>query len=193
MRNEKRGAKGVTKTKIALKRSVNFAFTLVELIVVVAILAILAGLAVPAYERVMQGSRASACLSNLRQLGVALNLYLGEHNMILPTLRAGRNSTSEDVPVIDNTLDKYLKDARVFACPADTRNLATITGTSYYWNTALNGQSLTNLNFLNLTADQSHIPILADKEGFHPYEANKVNVLYADGHVTKELSFFTSK
>ena len=62
------------------------------------------------------------------------------------------------------------------------------TGTSYYWNTALNGQALSNLRFL-FTTNATEIPILADKEGFHPYSENKVNILYADGHATKELKF----
>ena len=56
----------------------------------------------------------------------------------------------------------------------------------------LNGQAAGALNFLSIR-DHTHIPILSDKEGFHVYEANKVNLLYADGHVTKDLSFVTSK
>jgi len=30
---------------------------------------------------------------------------------------------------------------------------------------------------------------MMDKEGYHPYEKDKVNILYADGHATKEISF----
>ena len=70
---------------------------------------------------------------------------------------------------------------------------AATTGTSYYWNVALNGQALGSLNFLNFIEDHSRIPILSDKEGFHPYTDNKVNILYADGHATKELKFFTDR
>jgi prepilin-type processing-associated H-X9-DG protein len=53
----------------------------------------------------------------------------------------------------------------------------------------LNGQTLGNLNFLGVVAEHSRIPIVADKEGFHPYTKDKVNILYADGHATKELKF----
>ncbi len=49
-------------------------FTLVELLVVVAIIAVLAALAAPVSSRVIQSGKASACLSNLRQLGAALEL-----------------------------------------------------------------------------------------------------------------------
>jgi prepilin-type processing-associated H-X9-DG protein len=44
-----------------------------------------------------------------------------------------------------------------------------------------------------MVADHSRIPILGDKEGFHPYLEDKINLLYADGHVTKEVRFFTDK
>ena len=169
-------------------------FTLVELLVVIAVIAVIAGIAFPVFQRVTEGGRATACVSNLRQLGAGLSLYLGEHNMVMPALKAGRASLADDVPVIDNTLDKYLHGKPVFACPSDDIWAAT-TGTSYGWNTALNGQSATNLNFLGMVVDARHIPVLADKgkkrDGgdVHPYIENKVNILYADGHATKDVNF----
>jgi prepilin-type N-terminal cleavage/methylation domain-containing protein/prepilin-type processing-associated H-X9-DG protein len=174
-----------------MKRRMTKAFTLVELLVVIAIIGMLLALIFPVYERSVAGSRAAGCTSNLRQLGVALNAYLNENNMMMPTLQIARSSINDNVPVIDTTLDKYLPDKRVFACPGDNQGLALKTGTSYWWNVALNGQAVASLNFLSLVTDTTHIPILADKAGFHPYLDNKVNLLYADGHVTKDVSFFT--
>lgn len=165
------------------------AFTLVELLVTIAVIGLLTGIVVPAYEHTVQSGRATACVSNMRQLGAALNLYLGEHNMTLPTLKAGRASKSEDGPVIDDTLNAYTGDMRVFRCPGDNAKLYENTGTSYYWDVAVNGQSIANLQFLTIASDPTHIPILADKEAFHPYEKDKVNILYADGHATRDLSF----
>jgi prepilin-type N-terminal cleavage/methylation domain-containing protein/prepilin-type processing-associated H-X9-DG protein len=165
------------------------AFTLLELLAVVAVLAILLALIFPAYRRVTESGRATACISRLRQIGIALNGYLGEHDMTMPVLRGARASREEDVPVIDNTLNKYLSDLTVFACPADPK-YAAASGTSYYWNVALNGQAVADLNFLHLVDQRSHIPVLNDKEGFHPYLENKLNILYADGHATKELKFW---
>jgi len=167
------------------------AFTVIELLVVAVIIAVLVGLAVPAYTYVLQMGRATGCVSNLRQIGVALNLYLADHNATMPALQAARSSVSDNVPVIDNTLNRYAGDPRVFACPADTAGLASTTGTSYFWNSALNNQVLANLQFLAISA-LSRIPLLSDKQGFHPYIQNKVNMLYADGHATKDLNFFTS-
>lgn len=165
--------------------------TLIELLVVMAVIGILAGFAWPVYQRTVASSRAAACVSNLRQISVGLSAWVAENDNHMPTLQIARDNKTTDVPVIDNTLDKYLTDPRVFACPGDTKHFAATTGTSYCWNVALNGQSLASLNFLNLATDPTHIPIISDKEGFHPYLDDKVNVLYADGHATKDVKFFT--
>ena len=165
------------------------AFTLLELLVVMVIVAALSAMALPLLSRITQHGRTVGCLSNLQQLGGALNLYLGEHNFLVPALKAGRKSKSEELPVIDNTLNAYAGDPRIFACPADTLGRAETTGTSYFWNSTLNGQSAVALDFLHLASDPAHIPILSDKDPVHPYEKDHVNVLYADGHATKDLKF----
>lgn len=164
-------------------------FTLLELLVVIGIVALLAVLVTPAVSRIGARSRSTACVSNLRQLGVALNLYLTEHDNAMPVMESGRRSRDEEVPVIDNTLSSYLQDSAVFACPADDQGLAARTGTSYFWNSALNGQPLASLNFLTLE-DPGRIPLLFDKDSFHPFEDSRVNILFADGHATRDLRFF---
>jgi prepilin-type N-terminal cleavage/methylation domain-containing protein/prepilin-type processing-associated H-X9-DG protein len=174
------------------RRRAPMAFTLIELIVVIVITGVLATLAFPIFQRIAQGSKAAACISNLRQLGAGLNLYLGEHNMTMPVMMAGRSDIRQDVPVLDNTLSTQVTDPRVFACPADAKGIAKATGTSYFWNPALNGQNAASLNFLKI-ADATRIPILSDKEGFHPYQPSQVNILYADGHATQSLQFSTGQ
>ncbi|MGH8048685.1 MAG: type II secretion system protein [Chthoniobacterales bacterium] len=164
------------------------AFTLVELLVVIAILALLLGLGIPALVKARANSKTAKCLWNLHQIGIGLNLYLDEHNQQMPALMAGRHSLGEDVPVIDTVLAEYLEDPKVFACPADSK-LARLTGTSYYWNSTLNGQRVGSLNFLKLEDATSRIPVLSDKEGWHLYAPNHVNILYADGHATRGLTF----
>jgi prepilin-type processing-associated H-X9-DG protein len=160
------------------------AFTLLEIIVLLGIIILLLTLVIPAVWSVRENARTTACLSNLRQIGVGLNLYLADHDLTIPTLESGRSSITQNVPVIDTVLGPYVKSPGVFLCPSDT-TIGKASGTSYFWNSALNGQKLGSLNFLKLTEQQSHIPLLSDKEGFHPFQQNKVNILYADGHADK--------
>ena len=173
-------------------RQLAAAFTFIELSVAMAVVFVLVAICVPGYQRVTQNARANACMSNLRQIGNAVNLYLNDHNQTMPTMAAGRKNLGEQVPVIDNTLDVYTSGQKIFACPSDYQGLAVTTGTSYYWNVALNGQNLSNLNFLNLGREWHVIPLLSDKDPFHPYTETRVNILYADGHAAKELNFVTA-
>lgn len=60
------------------------AFTLIELLVVISIIALLIGLLLPALSAARSAARSGACLSNLRQVGLAANLYAGDNRTVLP-------------------------------------------------------------------------------------------------------------
>ncbi|MBO7330048.1 MAG: DUF1559 domain-containing protein [Lentisphaeria bacterium] len=66
------------------------AFTLIELLVVIAIIAILAAILLPALNSARESGRKSACASNMKQLGAAMNIYIGDYDGYFP------NSTSSD-------------------------------------------------------------------------------------------------
>ncbi len=64
-------------------------FTLIELLVVIAIIAVLAAISTPVIQGAMGGSKAAACLLNLRQIGSATMAYAADHNTQLPPAGTG--------------------------------------------------------------------------------------------------------
>ena len=59
-------------------------FTLIELLVVVAIIAILAALLLPALRRARDSAKGALCMSNVKQFGLALSMYAGDHDGNIP-------------------------------------------------------------------------------------------------------------
>lgn len=168
-------------------------FTLTELLAVIGIIGVLAAIAGPVISGARARADAAKCLGNLRQLGVALNAYLTENNDTMPALLAGRKTRDSEEPTIDVVLAEYAGGAPIFRCPADRAEWKA-SGTSYYWNPALNGQRANALNFLGLTESATRIPVLSDKEGWHAGGPGpKVNILYADGHAAKGLNLVASE
>lgn len=62
----------------------NRVFTLIELLVVIAIIAVLASMLLPALAKAREKARGSTCISNLKQLGLAMNMYLSDNHEYLP-------------------------------------------------------------------------------------------------------------
>lgn len=85
------------------------AFTLVELLVVIGIIALLAGILFPAVMQARKEALKAPCASNLRQLGQALRMYISDYDEqhVLPTQ-------------IDPIVSGYIKSAAILRCPADS-------------------------------------------------------------------------
>jgi prepilin-type N-terminal cleavage/methylation domain-containing protein/prepilin-type processing-associated H-X9-DG protein len=165
------------------------AFTMVEILVTLAILAILVAISVPTFRMMKANARSTLCAGKLREIGIGLNLYFTDKGMTFPTLVAARESRDQDDPAIDTVLLEYVGDEFSFQCPADHGEFFEKTGSSYFWNSLVNGQKTSNLKLLGMTGQASGIPIVSDKENFHEDVGDGVNVLYADGHVLREVQF----
>jgi len=171
-------------------------FTLIELLVVIAIIGVLAALILGPVSRSKEAAKGAACISNLRQIGVALQLYVDANNQRLPVMRdkpavvAPNPPVTNSFPSVDLVLRDELGNTNVLRCPSDRKEVFEQTGSSYAWNNLLNGQRADDLTALGMRFDAHAIPVFFDKEKFHAARSRgkEVNYLYADGHIKNLLA-----
>lgn len=177
--------------KPALNGSERFGFTLIELLVVIAVLAILAALLLPALGRAKEAGRSTACLSNLHQMGIALQLYVQDSRNKLPTMFDWSSDPASNTngPAMNQVLSNYAGSSNIFRCPSDKQNLFEATGSSYAWNSLINGQDADHLRVMGMDFETHQIPVAFDKANFHQAlgGTRAVNYLYADQHIKNLL------
>lgn len=116
-----------------MRRKLNRAFTLIELLVVIAIIAILAAILFPVFSRAKAAAQTTSCLSNLRQMGTAVMMYVTDHDGTYPVAfflssHAGRPCVMTSF----QSLQPYQRNSLILQCPADPSPLNFQTGTAVF-------------------------------------------------------------
>ncbi len=102
------------------------AFTLIEILVVVAIIGILAAILFPVFSRAREMSRRASCASNLKQIGLAIAAYSADFDEKMPYgyLYYAPGASPSDLRMWDDLIQPYLKSYQVLVCPSHARPIA---------------------------------------------------------------------
>jgi prepilin-type N-terminal cleavage/methylation domain-containing protein/prepilin-type processing-associated H-X9-DG protein len=98
-----------------MKRSQFRGFTLIELLVVIAIIAILAAILFPVFAQAREKARQASCMSNMKQLGLAVTGYVQDYDETFPT-GLQQNWWEDGWPLV---IQPYVQSVDVFRCPDD--------------------------------------------------------------------------
>ncbi len=174
------------------RRPTLHAFTLIELLASIGIIACLVGMLLPAIGQVRQKALATACSQNLRQIGIASQLYATDNDQNFPLIEAWPSdpvyASTDGATTLLGALGPYGLTAASLKCRADLAgpNYYAKEGSSYEWCPMANNQKLTSikLNFGGGPRDGdvplSRLLVAFDYSAVHN---EKSNILFGDGHV----------
>jgi prepilin-type N-terminal cleavage/methylation domain-containing protein/prepilin-type processing-associated H-X9-DG protein len=161
-------------------------FTLIELLVVIAIIAILAAILFPVFARARAQARKTSCLSNLKQIGLAMTMYVTDCDGYLPYPSPKPSVEASGRWPLSYIIYPYVKNQQIFRCPSDSEYYKT-EYSSYQWLEIFEGQHIDYPVFFGI--DLTDVPYLFDADSkFHGGDDSasppdfKKNCLWLDGH-----------
>ncbi len=167
-------------------------FTLVELLVVVAILGILMAMLLPVITRAKKSGKRINCISNLRQIGLAVQAYGQGNKEFFPFNCTSQKLANPTRIPLSTALDME-NNTKIFQCPDENENLYATEGSSYVWNWTqielpgnerIGARQYDTPPYGGLVAPEN-FAILIDAGPYHGKAGlrSAFNVLYADGSV----------
>lgn len=192
------------------------AFTLVELLTVIGIIALLAALLFPVFATARGKAREITCVSNLRQIGLAIKMYAQDYDEYYPWAVDPTDKYTPQIwdsfphwrdlipgmPLLHEALQPYVRSADLFKCPADTGyDVEDFTGerldarptsfrrfgTSYNYRTEIAFRGMREGAFHNPASINVMMDAAGHWHGGLLFDRMRYNVLHGDGH-TKNLS-----
>jgi prepilin-type N-terminal cleavage/methylation domain-containing protein/prepilin-type processing-associated H-X9-DG protein len=126
------------------------AFTLIELLVVIAIIALLMGILMPALNRAREMGKRAGCMNNMRQVGIAMQMYANENRKLPPKQHPAPNFNHPDAP--KNVLkllipfigggNSQMMSPKVYNCPSLKPHPSQIFAPTEYSSTGLSANTV---------------------------------------------------
>lgn len=153
-------------------------FTLIELLVVIAIIAILAAILFPVFAKAREKARQTSCLSNTKQMALAVLSYCQDYDELCPIHRCQCQPDQRYADCYFESITPYVKNYQIFTCPSDPSPNASCTrinwstwsqSLGYAFNLSNSGDSLGSMQ------RPAERPMLGDGEKGTGYFGNCAN------------------